>query len=202
MGKALSTIVVIIFFASFAFGQKFSAGGTVDILVGGETMNYMFGPRLLIEYKSDEFPLAFLASAHFYLSEITGKSIYLGGFTYTTFGFGAAAYYYPLSWAIEPYIGAGGVYNSNRVEQAGNANFIDGKWISLQKFNDNFSFELIGGLKFAANTPINFIVEITYKLHRPAYEVALISIDSSKEISNKKLNLNSTFIKLGLLFRL
>lgn len=199
--KIIFVFLMIMLFNSEPFAQNIKVGGTADILVGGKNISYMFGPNLIVEYRFENLPLSVLGNTHFYLSEISNEERYLSNFTYTTFGVGASIYYYPISWAIEPYLGFGVMLNTNNISQPGNAHFIDGKQISLRKVDNNISTDIIFGLLFSANTPINIIFESSYRISKPKSEIALISYPSVEIIKNN-LDFNSVFIKIGLIVKI
>ena len=199
MKKIIITLFLI--WTSGLFAQNIKLGGTVDILTGGKNINYMVGPNLLIEYCFKQLPISITGNTHFYLSELSDENKYLSNFTYTAFGLGISAKYYPITWAIEPYIGFGATFNSNNISQSGNAQFIDGKQISLRRVSNNISGDFILGLVLSANTPINVIIESMYKINKPSTEIALISYPK-EELIDQSLNFNSLFIRIGLVVKI
>lgn len=199
--KKIFVSLLAIIFSSGLFAQSIKLGGTVDILTGGKNISYMAGPTLLFEYCFKKLPVSITGNTHFYLSELSDENKYLSNFTYTAFGLGISAKYYPIDLAIEPYIGFGITYNINNISQPGAAQFIDNKQISLKRVSNNISEDFIFGLLFSANTPINIIMECMYKINKPNSEIALISYPN-EEIIDYTLDFNSLFLRLGLVVKL
>ena len=201
MKKFSLVIIIILSQSAFLFAQTIKVGGSADILIGCKNLNYMFGPNIMIEYIFADKPFSFLGLTNFYISELSGENKYLQNFSYNTFSIGTAIHYYPISWAIEPYSGFSLMYHINNISQPGNAHFIDGKQISLRKVYNNITADFSIGVLFSANTPINFVVEISYKLNQPKTEIALISDPVSEMITNY-LNFNLIFVRIGLITKI
>jgi hypothetical protein len=201
MKRIIIVAIIAILCNSLMMAQNLKLGGSADILLGGKNISYMFGPSTILEYRFQNLPFSVLGNTHFYLSELSNEEKYLSNFTYTTFGLGASVNYYPFSWAIEPYLGFGVMFNTNNISQPGNAHFIDGKEISLRKVDNNISADIKFGLLLSANSPINVIFESSYRINKPESEIALISYPNEEIIKNN-LDFNSVFFKIGLVFKL
>ncbi len=140
--KRIIFSLFILIITSASFSQVIKLGGTIDILTGGKNISYMVGPNLLFEYIFEQLPISITGSTHFYLSELSNENKYLSNFTYKTFGLGISIKYYPITWSIEPYIGFGSTFNTNNINQPGNAQFIDNRQILLREVKNNISEEL------------------------------------------------------------
>lgn len=190
---------------SITYCQNIKAGSELNILTGNKNLSYLIGINLIGQYSFDELPLSLQANIRLNpFSEISNDNKYIGSFSYINYNFGLSIHYYPINWAIEPYIGLGAFYNLNDISQSGMPRTINGKTVLLNDVKNNLSLEIIGGIKFAANSSINFIVEVDYSLSKPEYELFLYSTNWSEEnaIINEKLDLNSIFLKIGLMFKL
>jgi hypothetical protein len=195
-------IFLIIFLASFTtYSQSFRLGAAGNLLAGNKYYNYSAGPSLLAEYGFKKVPLTINASVRFSLiSEMNDK--YLPGYSNNSIGIGASINYLPFSWKIQPYLGLGVYYYSNDISQGGNAAFVDGYVNYLRNEESNVSAEFTGGIKLSADTPINFLIEITQTISKSA---ELISADPVDLKIIKKTNIavfNSLLIRFGILFKI
>lgn len=185
---------------SRTYAQELKLGATLDFLTGNKYIDWEVGPTLIIGYKFQKLPLSVRGVTRFYLSQINGRE-FSAGYTFTSFNIGAAVNYYPIKWAIEPYVGVGIFYNSNGVTQSGNTSPEYNGTIRALKIEKNFSTEITGGIKFSADSPINFIVEITQTFNNPG-KLVISDFDSGQILKKEDINFNSIFLKLGLLFRI
>src|SRR5690606_26791084 len=201
MKSIIIIVIIAILSNSFIIAHNLKLSGSADILLSGKNISYMFSPSIILEYRFQNLPFSILANTHFYLYELSDKEKYLSNYSYTTFGLGASVNYYPFSWAIEPYLGLGLMFNTNNISQPGNTHFIDGKQIALRKVDNNVSADIKFGLLLSAKSPINVIFESSYRINKPESEIALISYPN-EEIINNNLDFNSVFFKIGLVFKL
>jgi len=199
-----TNIILILIFLSlnnFVYSQAFRLGFAGNFLTGNKYYNYQVGPSVLAEYKFDNIPLTINGSVRLlFISELTEK--YLPGYNNNAVGFGASVNYFPFIWHIQPYIGLGLYYYSNDIKAGGNVAEVDQHINYISNADNNFSAELTGGLKFSAQTPINFIVEVTQSFSKQA---DLISSDPVSHIilEKKKISIfNSLFVRLGILFEI
>lgn len=200
----------LILISAVSYCQNIKAGSELNIVTGSKNLSSLVGINLFVQYDFIELPISFQGNIRLNpFSEISNENKYIGSYSYTNYNFGLSFNYYPINWAIEPYIGIGTFYNLNDLSQSGMPRTINVKTVLLNNINNNLSLEIIGGIKFAANSPINFIVEVNYSFSNPEYELSLYSADWSEESANytieniqDKLDLNSLFLKLGLMFNL
>lgn len=200
------TILILILLSSLSFSQTSGIGFTADFLTSNQNLSYQVGPSLMYDYSISSIPVTLRGSIRYYLGEVTpGK--YSIGYTYTNFSVGASLNYYPIKYDIEPYLGAGIYYTSNGFIGEGNRNgpYSEGDGLTshlIGNVNNNAVFELTLGLKFAANTSINFITEVTQTFNHPADVIVFNDTPYWHEVSRSSLNFNSLILKLGLLFQL
>ncbi len=201
------TILTIVLLASLSFPQTSSIGFTGDFLTGNENLSYQAGPSLIFEYPVTKLPIAVRGNIKFYLGEVTpGK--YSIGYTYTNFSAGASLNYYPINYAIEPYLGVGIYYTSNGFIGEGNksgSTSSEGAGMTyhlIENVNNSATYELTLGIKFAASTAINFITEVTQTFNHPADVIVFYDDPHWHEVSRSPLNFNSLILKLGLLFQI
>lgn len=186
----IKILAFTIFLSITSFAQSFRLGFTADFLVENRYLNYEFGPAIIIDYSFESIPISIQAKTRFYLSELSGENNFSAGYTYTVSGIVMNFNYYPIDWAIEPYLGFGIAYNFNDLRMSGNMHpLINGTIAGAGKIKDNISGELTAGLKLSANTPINFIAEVSQTFNKPKH-------------GENQFNFNSLFLKLGLLFQI
>jgi len=201
--KVYLVLIIIILFNTCINSQSLRLGITADFLVGNKYLNYEFGPALVLDYSFRNIPVSIQGKARFYLSELSEENNFSAGYTYTLSSVGVSINYYPIDWDIEPYIGLGIAYNFNDLQQSGNAHFLsEGTIRGPGNLENNFSTEITGGINFSANTPINFIVEVTQTFNKPSYNLGISDKDYNQTIQKTNFNFNSIFLKLGLLFRI
>ncbi len=197
--KKLMFIIIFLTNGIYLYSQPFRLGIRADILTGNKYLSWEGGPSLTLDYSLKDISISLQGSTRLYLAELN-SSKFSAGFTYSDLSFGFSVNYYPIHWAIEPYIGLGIFYNINNLIQSGNSSpFYNGTFIYPSDVKNNFSEEITLGIDFSANTPINFIVEITHTFNIPG---KLITFDSINEkiIKEGKLNFNSLFLRIGLSF--
>lgn len=186
----IKILVFTVFLSTLSFAQSFRLGFTTDFLVSNKYLNYEFGPTLVADYSFESIPFSIQAKTRFYLSELSEENNFTAGYTYTVSGIVMNFNYCPIDWAIEPYLGFGIAYNFNDLKMSGNMHpLINGTIKGAGKIENNMSEELTVGLKLSANTPINFIVEVTRTFNKPKH-------------GENQFNFNSLFLKLGLLFQI
>ena len=197
--KKIFTIFLL--FAALNNAQDFKLGFTGDFLTGGRYLNYQVGPTIIADYSFKYLPLSLRMNAKFYLAEVTSEG-FSAGYTYTSFSLGPSINFYPITWAIEPYIGAAIYYTSNSFTQNGNQSpSVEGTLSSIGNVRNTVSYELTAGLKFAAKTPINFIVEVSQSFNNPADRI-ISNGYPYKILSSEQLKFKSLTLKLGLIFRI
>lgn len=190
MKKLLLISIITIISNTCINSQTFRLGMTADFLVENKYLKYEFGPALVGDYSFENIPISIQGKTRFYLSELSEENNFSAGYTYSVLSFGVSINYYPIDWAIEPYLGLGFFYNINELHMSGNISPGIGGDINLPgKLENNFSAEVTGGIKFSAKTPINFIVEVTRTSNKPNHE-------------NGQFDFDSLFLKLGLLFQI
>jgi hypothetical protein len=165
------TLIFIFIVSISVFPQYFRAGLSANFLMKNKNLSYQVGPSLIADYTFEKVPFTISANLRFYLAEFNDESKSFSGRSMGMTSIGASISYYPIRWAIEPYIGTGFFYNAHQIDE--------GPYIN------NFSMEVTGGLKFSANSRINFISEISQSFDKP-----------------QNFDFNSLFLKLGLLFRI
>ena len=184
--KILVISLIIIIVPIFIYPQTLRLGLTADFLVSNKYLNYEFGPTLMAEYRFQNLPIAIQGKTRFYLGELSEENNFSASYTFSNLSAGISLIYLPIQWDIEPYLGFGIFYNDYDLYQSGNSFFyLESFFNSPGDFENNFSSEITGGLKFSANTPINFIAEVTKTFN---------------QVGN--VNFNSVFLKLGLLFKI
>jgi hypothetical protein len=97
----------------------------------------------------------------FYLAELETKH-FSSGYTYSDFSLAASISYFPISWAIEPYVGIGAIYDVINLSSSGHIQFNNGLYRMPNIPKNNLAAELKGGIRFAANSPIN----LTWRLRK------------------------------------
>ncbi len=197
----LLTQLLFLMNITLTYSQDFKLSVLGDFLVGNKYLSYEFGPAVNVELLFNKIPITVNATTRFYLSELSTENLFSYSYTYTVSGIGTSLKYYPIKWTIQPYVGLGIFLNFNNISTSGNASFIDNKY-ALENVNDNISVEVISGLKLSANSPINFIVEVTRTFNKPGYDLVITDYDNNIIIRKEKLNFNSVFIKFGLQFSL
>ncbi len=200
-------IFVIILLSNVCiFPQQLKLGVKADFLTGNKYINYQLGPAVALDYSLSQVPVSVQGTVRFSLGEFSSENHFSTGQTFTVFSAGLAVNYYPVTWAIEPYLGAGLFYNSNSIQSSVTPSpDFSGNMYFPTALKNNISGELTLGIKFSANTPVNFITEITQTLNRPGYILKTLNNNNgiySEIKKEEKLNLNSLFLKLGLLFNL
>ncbi len=198
-------ILFLILLVSIAYSQPLRLGIKADILTGNKYLNYEIGPDIELNYFLKKLPVSINACTRFYLGELSNENNFSFGHTLTVTSLGISLNYYPLTWPIEPYVGAGVFYNIINLMSSGNPVFIDGTTRGPINVKNSLSEEITLGLNFSANTPINFVVEVTKTFNQPEY--TLYISDSrlgsySNTYKKEHLNFNSLFLKLGLYFKL
>ena len=200
--KTIFTFIIIIFFQVTNTAQDLKLGGSLDFLLANKYKNYEIGPGIMLEYSFKDIPFSIIGTARFHLSELSEESKFSFGYTYTVATVGTSIKYSPLSWAIQPYISGGIFYNFNDMKSSGNPTLYNGYLFAQDNLKNNIAFEITGGLKLSANTPINFIVEITRTFNKPHYDVVVNDPDNKLSSKEAKFNFDSLFLRLGLLFTL
>ncbi len=200
-------ILSIVLLSSLTFSQSSSIGFTGDFLTGNENLSYQVGPTLIYEFPLAKLPLAIRGNLKFHLGEVTpGK--YSVGYTYTNFSAGVSINYFPIQYAVQPYLGAGIYYTSNGFIAEGNKSGNTGSegagltYHLIENVNNSATYELTFGIKFAASSAINFITEITQAYNHPGDVVVYYDDPYWHEVSRSQLSFNSLIIKLGLLFQI
>ncbi len=182
------------------FPQSLRIGVGGNFLISNKYYDYQFGPSFLAEYSFEKIPFSIKASTGIYFSELSNE--YLPGYVNYPFNFGISINYFPINWAIEPYVGIGAFYYSNSLKAGGMPATINGNIQGIDNSDNNFSLEVIGGIKFSAKTPVNFIVEISQDFSKSR---DLISYNPLTRvvIDKKKINIfNSMTVRFGLLFQI
>jgi len=196
------TLLLFVFLVFSAYPQQFGIGFTGDFLTGNTNISYQIGPTAFLNYKFDALPISLRADTRFYYGNLNSEG-FSADYTYTDLSLGASVNYYPITWHIEPYFSAGMFYNANYFSKNGNQTPLsDGYLHLLDNARNSISFELTAGLKFATETPINFLVEVTQTFNTPVDYVLSEGEPSYKIIKRTNLNFNSLILKLGLLFRI
>ena len=198
-------ILFLMLLAGAVYSQPLRLGIKADILTGNKYLNYEVGPDIELNYFLKRLPVSINACTRFYLGELSNENDFSNGFTLTVSSLGISLNYYPLTWPIEPYVGAGVFYNLINLMSSGNPVFIDGTIGGPSNVKNSLSEEITLGLNFSANTPINFVAEVSRTFNQPEYTLNksdsrsnTYSITSMKE----QLDFNSLFLKLGLYFKL
>jgi hypothetical protein len=194
--KTLFFSVIFFLINTSVSAQFLRLGVEGNFLTGNKYYSYQFGPALLAEYSFENLPISITGSVRVHISELNDE--YLAGYNNNIIGYGLSVNYYPIYWVIEPYIGVGVFYNSNTLEPGGMPNLING----VINADNNIAAELIGGIKFASRTPINFFIEITQTFSKSAQLVTAEEL-SNVIIERKDIKLfNSLFLSIGLLFKI
>ena len=199
MKKVLLLIIFLVYTINVN-SQSFILGITGNFLTGNKYYSYQFGPALLAECSFESIPISIVGTVRGYISEL--RKDYLPGYNNNVFSIGASVNYFPINWAIEPYVGFGIFYNSNDIKTGGMRSSVNGNYLYLENADNYFSGDISMGVKFSANTPINFIVEVARTFSKP---VGLIKADmvTNEILSKDEIFLfNSLFVKFGLLFQL
>ncbi len=188
------------------YSQSSRLGINLDILTGNEYLTYEIGPSLVFDYHFANTPFAISGKTSFHLSEFSNGNNFSTGYTRTVFNVGAIINYYPISGAIEPYLGLGVFYNSNNISKSGTPSMSGpGIMLSPSNIKNNFSEEINFGINFSANSPINFVVEVSQTFNKPDYH---LNITEMKDVSyytvtrDETFNFNSLFLRLGLYFKI
>ena len=184
--KSIIIFLFILIASSATYTQTIRLGLTADFLVENKYLDYEFGPSLTAEYRFQYLPISIQGKTRLYLGELSEENNFPAGFTFSNVSVGINFVYLPIRWDIDPFVGLGIYYNIYDLKVSGNRFYgPDDRINSPGKFNNNLSFEITSGLKFSANTPINFITEVTKTFNH---------------VGN--VNFNSLFLKIGLLFKL
>ena len=205
MKKTATVILILMSFISI-YSQSLRLGIKTNFLTGNKYLKYEAGPALSADYFFQDLPVAVNICTRFYLAELSPENNLSTGYTLGVWGIGITTYYYPVQWAIEPYIGAGVFYNSNDLqsEGIGSAN-IYGSYAFAGYLHNNISGEITLGINFSADTPINFIAEVTRTFNKPGYELNTLKPTGSsysKTVQKEKFDFNSLFLNIGLAFKL
>lgn len=179
--------------------QSIKLGLAGNFLVGNKYYNYQLGPSLMGKYSFESLPVSMIVGIRFYTSELDND--YLPGYSNNVFSFGASIYYNPIHWAIEPYVGAGVYYNSNRLKPGGMPASVNGAIISVKNADNNISGEITVGITLSANDPLNIVVELTQSFSKPAILVASDEVNNTLNERSIKI-FNSLFIRVGILFKI
>ncbi len=169
-------------------------------------MNYEFGPSLKLDYTPKDLPISITGTTRFYLAELSIENNFATGISHYLTSVGVSLNYYPVVFSIEPYVGLGIFYNFNTLQRDGTASPSYNGLIRLPgTIKNNVSAEITGGIKFSANTPINFIVEVTQTFNKPSYNLEVTKtgvIYTTYPTQNENFNFNSLFVKVGMLFKI
>ncbi len=195
MKKSLLTIIILASTISI-YSQSYRLGIGLDILTGNKYIDWQVGPSLVLKYSFEDIPVSVQGSTRFYLAQINSR--YLSNeYTSTDLSLGISINYYPIRWAIEPFIGAGLFYNSNSITVSGTPGSFAPIITYPGDIKNNISEEITLGIDFSARSPINFVVEVTQTFNKPG---KIITKDGAKIIKSENLNFNSLFLKLGVSF--
>ncbi len=200
MKRIFIFVAIIIVNNICILSQPMRIGVSGNFLIGNKYYDYQFGPSLIAEYSFEKIPISIRASTSIYFSELSSN--YLPGYDNNVFRIGALVNYFPIDWAIEPFIGLGIFYNFNSIKAGGMPATINGSTQYIENFDNDFSLELSAGIKFSAKTPFNFIVEIAQDFSKSR---ELITFNTfNKAITDKKeIDIfNSLFVRFGLLFQI
>jgi len=180
--------------------QSIRIGFSGNFLVSNKYYNYQFGPSLIAEYSFEKIPISIKATTGIYFSELNNE--YLPGYVNYPFNFGFSINYFPINWAIEPYVGIGAFYYSNSLKAGGMPKIINNTVKHLDNTDNNFSLEITGGIKFSAKTPVNFIVEVSQDFSN-SRDLVTTDLKTQTIIERKKINIfNSMIVRIGLLFQI
>lgn len=198
--KALYLILIFMLGCSVINSQSMRFGIAGNFLVSNKYYTYQFGPSALAEYSFKDIPISINGSIRVYISELSKN--HLPGYNNNILSIGTSINYYPLKWSIMPFIGIGVSYNSNSLKPGGMPAFVNGNILSVRNADENISFELTGGIKFSAASPVNFIVEVTQTFSKSG-EIIITNNITQKIEDKKEINIfNSLFLKLGILFQI
>ena len=202
-----SLLIIILFTSSIClYSQSYRLGIGVNILTGNKYLNYEVGPALNLNYNLKKLPISINGNAIFSLSELSKSNNISTGYTRSVFSLGIGLNYYPIKWAIMPYLGLVTFYNINNLSQSGTPSPSSEGFIrSPGSIKNNFSAEIHGGIIFSANTSINFIVEVSKTYNRPSYNLKITDTRGEKytsTYSNETFDFNSIFLRLGLNFEI
>lgn len=200
--KSIFSLIIILIFQVTNTAQDLRLGGSLDFLLANKYKNYEIGPGIIFEYSFKDIPFSIIGAARFHLSELSEDNKFSFSYAYTVTTVGTSIKYSPVRWAIQPYISGGIFYNFNDTKSSGNPTLYNGKLFALDNLRNNISFEIAGGLKLSANSPINFIVEFTRTFNKPNYDFAVSDPDNNLSSKVIKFNFDSLFLSLGLLFML
>ena len=204
--KSLITVIIFSIGNIFLYSQNLRGGFTADFLTGNKYISFEAGPSLRLDYKFKGLPISLTGITRLYLSELSQENNFSTGISQNIYSIGASVNYYPIKFTIEPYFGLGVFYNFNSLHRDGTPfPTSDGNIRLPGNIRNNASVELTAGFIFSANTPINFIVELTQMFSRPSYDLVIINmsdIHSASITRTEVFNFNSLFFKIGLLFRI
>ena len=80
-----------------------------------------------------------------------------------------------------------------------------GTYISASDIRSNISGELALRVKFSADTPINFSIEVTQAFNKPAYNRIVSRTNGclyTRTVKRNKFDFSSLFLKIGLFFKI
>lgn len=199
-------IAIIIFLMHFVctYAQSLKMGGSFDLMLGNEYLEYEIGPSFNAEYLLKSIPISITGCLRVHFSEPNNDTYkFSWGFTYTIYSVGTIIKCYPIRWDIEPYIGGGLFYNFNDASVSEHPSFINGNLVSPIIDANNISAEISGGIVFSAKSSVNFILEVTQTFNEPKYDLVRDDYEGKLISSEKKtFNFNSFLIKLGVRFGL
>lgn len=204
--KGALILVIILLSNICIYSQQLKLGVKADFLTGNKYINYQVGPAVALDYSLSQIPFSVQGTVRFSLGELSNENQFSTGYAFTVFSAGLSLNYYPVVWPIEPYLSAGVFFNSNSFQESGTpSEDFSGNMYFLTGLKNNISGELTFGIKFSANTPVNFIAEVTQTFNKPDYTLKTLNSQNGtyREITRKeKFNFNSMFLKLGLLFNI
>ncbi len=189
------------------YPQTCSAGFSADFLTGNKYLDYEIGPSLKLDYKLKDLPFSITGTARLYLTGLSSENNFAARIYNNFYSIGVSLNYYPLAFSIEPYVGLGAFYNFNNLQRDGNATPSSDGVIRLPEgLKNSVSAELTAGVKFSANTPINFIVEVTQTFNSPKYNLDIQypygASNGGIRTQAKTINFNSLLVKIGLMFKI
>ncbi len=204
--KSILAIIIFLIGSIFLYSQNLRGGFTADFLTGNKNISFEAGPSIRLVYMFKYLPISITGSGRIYFSELSQENNFSTGISQNIYSIGASVNYYPVKLTIEPYFGLGAFYNFNTLHRDGTPfPTSDGNIRLPGSIRNNASLELTAGLIFSANTPVNFIVEITQIFSKPSYDLIIINtsdIHSASTTRAEVFNFNSLFFKIGFMFRI
>jgi hypothetical protein len=195
------TIIIILLALVQAQSQTLKLGIAGNIMISNKYLDYQLGPSVLAEYFFDNIPLSLKSELRYSLSDVSDYKSLSYNYSLNTFSFGVSANYYPIEWAIEPYVGFGLFFESNNLSKEGNPfTYEDGTLRYLDSDDNSFAPEAKLGIRFSAKSKLNFFIEMTKTfsgtVHYQIYDAAAKMLLNQEDIN---LN-NSLSVRLGLIF--